>query len=211
MPSSGWSKSGEQVRISVPDSSRWYNRRREKPRISPIEGCGRHSVTHRGMAEDGISPGDVRHMRKNAVPAGGSVMADRIRKARYFKVMVPNRAGASAKAFLALAEARVNLLAFSGFPRGGGKAQLDFVPENVAAFKRALRKAGVSVGKGKVVFLVEGPDRPGAGWKVGGKLSQARINITAMHAVVAGGKGDGAILWVKPKDVARTAKSLKAS
>jgi hypothetical protein len=81
----------------------------------------------------------------------------------------------------------------------------------VAAFKKALRKAGVSVGKGKVVFLVEGPDRPGAGWEVGGKLSQARINITAMHAVVSGGKRYGAILWVKPKDVARTAKSLKAS
>jgi hypothetical protein len=147
----------------------------------------------------------------NAVPEGGSVMADRIRKARYFKVMVPNRAGASAKVFVALAEARVNLLAFSGFPRGGGKAQLDFVPENAAAFKKALRKAGVSVGKGKVVFLIQGPDRPGAGWEVGGKLSQARINITAMHAVVAGGERYGAILWVKPKDVARTAKSLKAS
>jgi len=138
-------------------------------------------------------------------------MADRIRKAQYFKVMVPNRAGASAKVFVALAQARVNLLAFSGFPRGGGKAQLDFVPENVAAFKKALRKAGVSVGRGKVVFLIEGPDRPGAGWDVGGKLSQARINITAMHGVVAGGKRYGAILWVKPRDVARTAKALKAS
>ena len=138
-------------------------------------------------------------------------MADRIRKAQYFKVMVPNRAGASAKVFVALAQARVNLLAFSGFPRGGGKAQLDFVPENVAAFKKALRKAGVSVGKGKVVFLIEGPDRPGAGWDVGGKLSQARINITAMHAVVAAGKRYGAILWVKPRDVARTAKALKGS
>jgi len=128
-------------------------------------------------------------------------MADRIRKGQYFKVMVPNRPGASAKVFVALAQARVNLLAFSGFPRGGGKAQLDFVPENVAVFKKALRKAGVSVGK----------DRPGAGWDVGGKLSQARINITAMHAVVAAGKRYGAILWVKPRDVARTAKALKGS
>src|SRR3989304_9255062 len=123
---------------------------------------------------------------KNAVAAGGPIMADRIRKPQYFKVMVPNRAGASAKVFVALAQARVNLLAFSGFPRGGGKAQLDFVPENVAAFKKALRKAGVSVGGGKAVFLLGGADRPGAGWDGGGKLSQARINITAMHAVVAG-------------------------
>src|SRR4030067_3555933 len=122
-------------------------------------------------------------MREKGVPAGGSVMEDRIRKAQYFKVVVPNRAGASANVFVALAHARVTLLAFIGFPRGGGKAHLDFVPENVAVFKKALRKAGVSVGKGKVVFLIEGPDRPGAGWGVGGKLCQARMNITAMPAV----------------------------
>lgn len=136
-------------------------------------------------------------------------MADRIRKAQYFKVMVPNRAGASAKVFTALADARVNLLAFSGFPRGGGKAQLDFVPEKTAAFKKALKKAGVSAGKGKTVFLIEGPDRPGAGWDLGGKLAKAKINVTAMHAVVAGNKRFGAILWVKPKDVGRTARALR--
>src|SRR4030067_78015 len=98
---------------------------------------------------------------KNAVSAGGSVMADRIRKGQDFQAMVPSRPRASAKVFVALPQAWVNLLAFSVFPRGGGKAQLDFVPENVAVFKKALRKAGVSVGKGKVVFLIEGPDRPG--------------------------------------------------
>ena len=138
-------------------------------------------------------------------------MAEKVRKAQYFKVMVPNRVGASAKVFTALADARVNLLAFSGFPRGGGKAQLDFVPEKAAAFKKALKKAGVTAGKGKFVFLIEGPDRPGAGWDVGAKLSRARINITAMHAVVAGGKRFGAILWVKPKDVARATRALKTS
>src|SRR4030065_378265 len=118
---------------------------------------------------------------KNAVPAGGSVMADRIRKGQYFKVMVPNRPGASAKVFVALAQARVNLLAFSGFPRGGGKAQLDFVPENVAVFKKALRKAGVSVGKGKGGFLIEGPDRPGGGWGGGGELCPGTTTILGVH------------------------------
>ncbi len=136
-------------------------------------------------------------------------MADKIRKAQYFKVMVPNRAGASAKVFSALADARVNLLAFSGFPRGGGKAQLDFVPESVAAFKRAMKKAGIPAGKGKPVFLIEGPDRPGAGWNFGAKLAKAKVNITSMQAVVSGNNRFGAILWVKPKDVARTARVLK--
>jgi hypothetical protein len=137
-------------------------------------------------------------------------MRNMVRKAEYFKVMVPNRPGASAKVFNALSEARINLLAFSGFPRAG-RAQLDLVPENGAAFKKTLQKAGISIGKGKVVFLVRGGDRPGEAWKVGGKLSKAKINITAMHAVIAGGRRYGAILWVKPKDVAKAAKVLRAS
>jgi hypothetical protein len=137
-------------------------------------------------------------------------MRNTVRKAEYFKVMVPNRPGASAKVFNVLSEARINLLAFSGFPRAG-RAQLDFVPESPAAFKKALQKAGVSVGKGKVVFLVRGGDRPGEAWKVGGKLSKAKINVTAMHAVVAGGRRYGAILWVKPKDVTKAKKILRAS
>jgi hypothetical protein len=137
-------------------------------------------------------------------------MRNAVRKAEYFKVMVPNRPGASGKVFNALSEARINLLAFSGFPRAG-RAQLDLVPENVATFKKAMKKAGISIGKGKVVFLVRGGDRPGEAWKVGGKLSKAKINITAMQAVVAGGKRYGAMLFVKPKLVSKAAKVLRAS
>jgi hypothetical protein len=40
------------------------------------------------------------------------------------------------------------------------------------------------------------------------KLSQAKINIIAAHAAVAGAGRYGAILWVKPRDVAKTAKVL---
>jgi hypothetical protein len=43
------------------------------------------------------------------------------------------------------------------------------------------------------------------------KLAAARINIVASDAVVAGAGRFGAILWVKPGDVARTAKVLGAS
>lgn len=137
-------------------------------------------------------------------------MKETIRKVEYYKLMVPNRPGASAKIFVALSEARVNLLAFSGFPRAG-RAQLNLIPEDPAAFKKALRKAGISPGKGKVAFLIKGPDRPGAGWDVGSKLRDAKVNITAMHAAVSGGGRYGAILWVKPRDLAKTAKVLGAS
>jgi len=136
-------------------------------------------------------------------------MTDRIRKVEYFKVMVPNKAGVGDKYFAALKEARVNLLAFTGFPRAG-RAQLDFIPEKGAAFKKALRKAGISPGRGKFAFLIQGTDRPGAIADVAAKLRTARINITTLDAVAAGGGRYGAILWVKARDVARTAKILGA-
>ena len=137
-------------------------------------------------------------------------MKDTIRKVEYYKVMVPNKPGASEKILVALGKARVSLLALCGFPRAG-RAQLDLFPKDPDAFRKALRKAGISPGKAKAAFLIQGPDRAGAGWEVGDKLGKAGINITAMHAVAARGRQYGAILWVKPGDVARTAKVLGAS
>jgi hypothetical protein len=136
-------------------------------------------------------------------------MADVIRKVEYFKVMVPNKVGIAGKYLAALKAGRVNLLGFAGFPRAG-RAQLDFIPQNGAAFRKALRKAGLSAGKGKVVFLVNGSDRPGALEAIASKVSAAGINITAMNAVVGGARRYGVVLWVKPGDVAKTAKALGA-
>jgi hypothetical protein len=136
-------------------------------------------------------------------------MADRIRKVDYFYVMVPNAAGQGAKVLDGLAEYGVNLLAFSGFP-SGGKGQLDLVPEKSAALMRAAKKLGLKLSKKKTGFLIEGKDRVGAMTKVVDKLAKAKINVTAMDAIVAGKGRYGAILWVKPKSVAKTAKLLDA-
>jgi predicted amino acid-binding ACT domain protein len=63
----------------------------------------------------------------------------------------------------------------------------------------------------KTGFLIEGEDRTGVMADVYGKLAAARINVTASDAVVAGAGRFGAILWVKAKDVTRTARVLGAS
>ncbi|MGE5190543.1 MAG: ACT domain-containing protein [Gemmatimonadota bacterium] len=136
-------------------------------------------------------------------------MADEIRKIDYFKAQVADKAGEGARVLAILADAGVNLLAFTGFPRGR-KAQVDFVPEDAAAFKAAARKARLSVTK-KTAFLVQGDDRPGVVAGVASKLAAAGVNITAMDAVAAGAGRFGAILWVRPADVRRAARALGAS
>jgi len=109
----------------------------------------------------------------------------------------------------ALKAKRVSLLAFTGFPNGR-TAQVDFIPENAAAFARAARRLGVKPGKRKTVFLVRGSDRVGALVSLAEKLAKARINITAIDAVSAGKGRYAAMFWVKPGQVAKAARLIGA-
>ncbi len=136
-------------------------------------------------------------------------MAMTIRKATYFSMQVPNRAGQGALMLGALKDAGVNLLAFTGFPHGRG-AQVDFVPYDTGAFLRAARKLGFKVGKGKTVFVAEGDDRPGAMAAICEKLANAGINMIAMDAVAVGKKRCGAIFWVASKSVGKASRALGA-
>lgn len=136
-------------------------------------------------------------------------MSHGVRKVDYFHVMVPNTPGRGARVLSALAAEGVNLLAFSGFPNGR-KGQLDLIPQSSPALRRAAKKLGLSLSARKTGFLMQGADRVGAMNRVLETLAAAKINITAMDAVTAGGGRFGAIFWVKPKSVARAARLLQA-
>jgi hypothetical protein len=130
-----------------------------------------------------------------------------IRKVDYFVTEVPNKPGEAARLLDALRH--VNLLMFTGFP-SGRRAQVDFIPEDPEAFKAAAKKAKLKLRSKKGGFLIQGDDRPGAVADVLARLADAKINVTAIDAVAAGGGRFGAILWVKPKDVNKAAKALGA-
>ena len=132
-----------------------------------------------------------------------------IRKADYYTMKVSQRPGAGAILLGAMKKASVNLLAFHGFPAGGG-AQVDFVPDKSAKFRQAAKKAGLRVSKRKTVFLVRGSDRVGALTGLLGKLAARKINLVALTAVTAGMGRYGMIFWVKPKDIGRTTRLLGA-
>jgi hypothetical protein len=136
-------------------------------------------------------------------------MTDVIKKVSYFAMDVADKPGEAARVLTTLSQAGVNLLAFSGFPRGR-RSQLDFIPENVELFRKALSMARLKVKSKKTGFLVQGDDRPGAVAEVLQKLADATINVTAVDGVSAGGGRWGAILWVKPQSVNKAAKVLQA-
>ncbi len=136
-------------------------------------------------------------------------MADTVRKVTYFAMDVPNKPGEGARILQALLDAGVNLLAFSGFP-SGRTTQIDFIPEDVIAFKNAVKKAKIQTRRQKFGFLIQGDDRTGAMMDLVNRLAEKKINITAIDAVSAGSGRYGAILWVGTKDVSKAAKALGA-
>ena len=137
-------------------------------------------------------------------------MAQEIRRVDYYYAIVPDKPGEAARILSVLHQAGVNLLGFCGFP-AARKSQLDFLPEDSAAFAQVARKAGLKLSKKKTVFLIQDDDRPGAGAELVGKLAEAGVNVTSLQAVCAGAGRYGAMLWVKPADLKKTAKALGAA
>jgi len=125
--------------------------------------------------------------------------------------MVPSRPGQGAKILGALKDAGVDLLAYSGFPAGGGRAQIDIVSTDLGAVGRVGRKQGWRLSKAKKGFLVQGEDRVGAVQRHLQKLAGGGVNVTAADAVTAGKGRYGMILWVKAKDYAKAARLLGAT
>lgn len=137
-------------------------------------------------------------------------MADQVQKVSYCYAKVSNRPGQGARILDALARAGVDLDAFSGFPAGKGRAQLDFVTARTPALRRVAAKNGWKLSPVKKAFLITGINAVGAVNRHVQKLAEAGIGVTAADAVCAGMGRYGMILWVKPRDYARAAKALRA-
>jgi hypothetical protein len=137
-------------------------------------------------------------------------VADRVRKVSYCYTKVSNRTGQGADLLGELRDEGVDLVAFSGFPIGKGRAQIDFVGEDIGAIRKVAKKKGWRLSGTKKGFLVQGTDQIGAVHRQLNRLAEAKINVIAADAVSAGGRRYGMILWVDPRNYARAAKALHA-
>lgn len=137
-------------------------------------------------------------------------MADTVRRVEYYYVTVPDAPGEGNRVLSVLKEGGVNLLAYLGFPVGGGRSQVDLVPDDPASFRQAVELAGLTLSDAKRAFLIQGDDRAGAAADTTAKLAAANINITAAAATSAGSGRYGMILWVAPADYERAAGVLGA-
>jgi hypothetical protein len=138
------------------------------------------------------------------------MMADTVRGIEYYYATVPDTPGEGQGILSALRDSGVNLLAFLGFPLGGGQSQIDLVPEDPAALREAAKQAGISLSEARRAFLVQGDDRLGAVADTIAKLANANINVTAVTATAAGSARYGMIVWVAAAQYERAAEALGA-
>jgi hypothetical protein len=136
---------------------------------------------------------------------------DQISRIDYFYLTVPDKPEEGARVWAALQGAGVNLLGISVFPHGARKSQLDLIPEDSGALRKAAKTAGFKLSRKKTGFLIQGEDRPGAVADVASRLAEANINITSAQVFCAGSGRYGGMLWVKAPDLRKAAKTLGAS
>ena len=89
-------------------------------------------------------------------------MSYRASKVNYCYLVVPSRSGAAANILAALKAAGLNLLAFSGFPVGKGKAQLDLVAARLTPIQKLAKTQGWKLSRPKKGFMIQGEDGVGA-------------------------------------------------
>jgi len=126
----------------------------------------------------------------------------------YFYSTVEDRPGEGRRLLEHLSEKGVNLIAFTAFPAGGGRTQLDFVPESAEVLRSATDDAGISLVGPKKAFFIQGDDRIGALHQFLLILDNAGINVRAANGACSGMGGFGFILWVAPEDFDEAARAF---
>lgn len=127
-------------------------------------------------------------------------MTDSIRQIEYYYAVVEDKPGKWSWFLNYLRDNSVNMVAFTAFPLGAGKSQLDFFPEDAERLRQAADTARVVLTGPKKAFLIQGEDRAGALLNCHLKLSEAGVNVHAANGTSGGEGRFGYVMWVKPED-----------
>jgi len=138
-------------------------------------------------------------------------MVDDIKQFDYHYMVIDDDASQVAGIVKACSESGIDLLGLSEFPLGDGKSQLDLIAEDARILANTARLMGWSLSERKSGFIIRGRNQPNAMAEVLGRLADAHVGVTAVQAIAAGAGRFGALIWVKPEDVAKAATVLLSS
>jgi hypothetical protein len=126
----------------------------------------------------------------------------------YYHATVPDQPGEAFRFLSALADAGVDLLAFTAVPIGVLRTQLTIFPADPAKMESHLAKLGVDLDGPYGAILVQGDDAPGALVDVHQRLYEADVNVYASTGVAGADGGYGYVIYLRPEAVDRAAAVL---
>ncbi len=135
-------------------------------------------------------------------------MAFRIRAVEYYYATVRDELGAAYQVLTALAERRVNLLAFTAVPSGPALAQFALFPEQPQVLVAEARAANLPLDGPYRAFLVQGDDELGALATVHQRLVDAGVDIYASAGVTDGEGSFGYVVYVREDMFQRALEAL---
>src|SRR5258708_13720959 len=113
-------------------------------------------------------------------------MPSTIRKVSYGYVTAASKPGEAVRILDALRDAKVNLLAFSGFPLGRNKAQIDVVTDDLDALKAVAKAQKWKLSRIKRAFLMQGTDEAGAAVAPLATTAAANLKLIAAESISPG-------------------------
>ncbi len=132
-----------------------------------------------------------------------------IRRVDYYYTTVEDQPGEAYKLLSTLAEAGIDLLAFTAIPVGPTRTQLSIFPSESATLETAAGRVGLDLDGPHPALLVQGDDELGALAGIHEKLYQAGVNVYASNGVTDGEDSFGYVLYVRPEDYEQAAEALE--
>jgi hypothetical protein len=135
-------------------------------------------------------------------------MSYSIRRVDYYYSTVKDQPGEAYKLLSRLADLGIFMHAFTAIPLGPDSTQLALFPDDGSKLVDATRKAGINLDGPHRALLVQGDDELGALVAIHEKLYEAHVNVYASTGVSDGKGAYGYLLYVRPDEYDRAAKSL---
>lgn len=129
------------------------------------------------------------------------------KRVTYFKAKIEDKPGALLALAKDLKAKKLDLIALKGVGQAG-QGDILVVAKSPDKLREAWTESRILVEEGVAIFL-SGTDTAGALVTSLDAIAKAGVNIVALEALGAGGKF-GAVLWVSPEDLDKTAQELGA-
>ena len=136
-------------------------------------------------------------------------MAHQIRQVEYFHTTVPDRPGEAFRFLSALADAGVNLLAFTAIPVGILQTQLTIFPDDPGKLQSLGKRLGLDLDGPHGALLVSGRDVPGALVEVHERLYDAGVNVYAANGVSGADGWFGYVIYLRPEEMSQATEALR--